>query len=118
MSQKVKYGISGAVAGTVAGFLGGGGGVLLVPLLIYFVKIESRKAFATSVFVLLPVCAVSAIIYLVRGHFDLAVSLPYLIGGAIGGQLSDRIFSRLPTFWLRRIFGALLILGGVRTLLL
>ena len=46
-----------------------------------------------------------------------AFALPYLLGGTLGGWLGGRWFQKTWVDWLRRLFGALLIWGGVRCLL-
>jgi uncharacterized membrane protein YfcA len=117
LSQKIKCALSGAAAGAVNGFFGAGGGMVLVPLLIGWLKVEERRAFATSVFIILPLCLVSAAVYLLRSGMDFLLALPYLIGGLVGGFIGGRVFSKLPTTLLHRVFGLLLIYGGVRSLL-
>ncbi|WP_297212078.1 TSUP family transporter [uncultured Flavonifractor sp.] len=109
--------LAGAAAGAVNGFFGGGGGMLLVPLLAGWCALGQRKAFATSVAVILPLCALSAAIYLFRGGVDFAAALPYLAGGLLGGLLGGRLFKGLNMTWLRRGFALLILYGGVRTLL-
>ena len=111
-----KFALAGAAAGAVNGFFGGGGGAVLVPLLTAVCHLESRKAFATSVAVILPLCLLSAGIYLARGSLDWQQALPYLVGGALGGFLGGRLFRRVRLPWLRRGFGILLLWGGVRCL--
>ena len=44
-------------------------------------------------------------------------ALPYLLGGTLGGWLGGRWFRKTRVDWLRRLFGALLLWGGVRCLL-
>jgi uncharacterized protein len=117
MPQKMKCALTGAAAGLVKGFFGAGGGMLLVPLLLRWLKLEERRAFATSVFIILPLCAVSAGVYLLRSDIDFARALPYLLGGLIGGFIGGRVFKKIPTALLHRVFGLLLIYGGVRSLL-
>ena len=117
-SEKVKFAVTGGLAGLANGFFGAGGGLFLVPLFIGWLKLDERKAFATSVAVILPLCAVSAFIYWQRGNLDLMQSLPYLAGGAVGGFLSGRVFKKVNMIWLRRAFGLLILYGGVRSLLL
>ncbi|UOO38504.1 TSUP family transporter [Oscillospiraceae bacterium CM] len=114
MTQKEKCAVAGALAGAVNGFFGAGGGMLLLPLLLRWVKLEERRAFATSVFIILPLCAVSAGVYLLRSRTDLMLALPYLLGGIIGGYFGGRLFTRVPTRLLRLVFGLLLIYGGIR----
>lgn len=114
MEKNAKYALSGAAAGVLNGVLGAGGGVVLVPLLLTFVGVEARKAFATSVFIILPISAVTAAVYFASGRMDVALALPYLIGGLAGGLIAGKKFKNLPVVWLRRIFGAVLMVGGLR----
>ena len=117
MRKKWKYALAGALAGAANGLFGGGGGSVFVPLLTGYCGLEQRKAFATSVAVILPLCVLSAAVYLVRGGLDLMAALPYLIGGAVGGWAGGRWFKGMKMLWLRRVFGLLLIYGGVRSFL-
>ena len=109
---------AGAAAGLTNGLFGGGGGSVLVPLLTRLCGLDQRRAFATSVAVILPLCALSAALYLWKGGLDLGAALPYLAGGLVGGLLSGRAFQKIPVTWLRRGFGLLMIYGGVRAVLL
>ena len=52
--------LAGAAAGLTNGFFGGGGGSVLVPMLTRVCGLDQRRAFATSVAVILPLCALSA----------------------------------------------------------
>ena len=105
------------MAGAVNGVFGGGGGTVLVPLLTAWCKTEQKKALASCVAVILPFCVLSAAIYLARGRLDVMAALPYLLGGTLGGWLGGRWFRKTRVDWLRRLFGALLLWGGVRCLL-
>ena len=115
--EPLKFSISGALAGVANGLFGGGGGSILVPLLTRLCRLDQRTAFATSVAVILPLCVLSAAIYLFRGKLELMAALPYLLGGTLGGWLGGRWFRKTRVDWLRRLFGALLLWGGVRCLL-
>ena len=115
--QRLWFALAGGAAGVVNGFFGGGGGMLLVPLLAGKCGLGQRKAFATSVAVILPLCALSAGIYWLRGGLDIAAALPYLLGGLAGGWLGGRLFRGVSMAWLRRGFALLILYGGVRALL-
>ncbi len=117
MTDKIKCAVAGLAAGALNGFFGAGGGMLLVPLLIRWVKLEERRAFATSIFIILPLCIVSGAVYLFRAGIDPVPAVPYLIGGLAGGFIGGRLFKKIPTALLHRIFGLLLLYGGVRSLL-
>lgn len=112
-----RYALVGAAAGLTNGFFGGGGGSVLVPLLTRCCRMEQRRAFATSVAVILPLCALSVVVYFLRGGLEWSAALPYLIGGTVGGWLGGKWFRGMNVVWLRRAFGLLLIYGGVRCFL-
>ncbi len=111
-----KYPLIGALAGTANGVFGAGGGLFLVPLFISLTKMEEKKAFATSVAVIFPLSIASLIVFLVRGESIFSTGLPFVIGGVLGGLVSGKIFRRIPTIWLHRLFGLLILYGAVRTL--
>ena len=118
MKNNTRYAVTGALAGAANGFFGAGGGLGLVPLLVSWCGMEQRRAFATSVAVILPLSAVSAAIYWMKGGLDVAAAWPYLLGGAAGGVIAGRIFQKMSMVWLRRVFGLLILYGGVRAVLL
>lgn len=113
----LKLALTGLLAGAVNGFFGGGGGMVLVPLLRGWIGMEDKRAFATSVAVMLPMCAVSAGAYLLRGGIDLPMAAPFLLGGLVGGVLSGISYKRVPPKLLVRLFAALIVFGGVRSVL-
>ena len=112
-SKTFHYVLAGGAAGMVNGFFGGGGGQVLVPMLAGKCGLDQRRAFATSVAVIAPLCALSAGIYWFRGQLDPAAALPYLAGGWAGGKL----FKKMSMVWLRRGFALLILYGGVKALL-
>lgn len=115
MEREKKWGlIAGGVAGLVNGLLGGGGGMVLVPLLREKCELEAHQAFATSIAIILPLCTLSSIIYLFRGNLSFSAALPYLLGGAIGGLVGGKLFKQINMVWLRRGFGLLLLYSGVK----
>ena len=100
-TQKPKLGfclLAGALAGFINGFFGAGGGMVLVPLLLWLVRLEDKAAFSSAVAVILP----------------LRDALPYLIGGAAGGVLAGLWFRKIPAKALHLILGGVILAGGVR----
>ena len=116
-SKALWYALAGGAAGVVNGFFGGGGGQVLVPLLAGKCGLDQRRAFATSVAVIAPLCALSAGIYWLRGQLDPAAALPYLAGGLAGGWVGGKVFKKMSMAWLRRGFALLILYGGVKAFL-
>lgn len=116
MKEYVKFIVIGILAGAVNGIFGAGAGMLLVPLLSHWCRLEYRHALATSVCIVLPMSLAAAFIYLRRDTPELITLLPYLAGGLAGGFLGGRIFKKIPLTIIRRVFAAFIIYGGVRNL--
>lgn len=111
-----KYVSYGGIAGFINGLIGGGGGAVLVPLLKKE-GLSQQEALATSVGVMLPISCFSVVLYATRGDIQWIMALPYVIGGGLGGILGGKCFPKVKQQWLRRGFGAFLLLSGGRCLL-
>ena len=116
MRQTGKFTVAGALAGLCNGLFGAGGGLFLVPLFTRWAGMDQRRAFATSVAVVLPLSLVSAGVYLWRGAVDLAAAWPYLLGGLAGGVIAGKTFRKVPPKVLRRLLALLILYGGARCL--
>lgn len=116
--KKKKWGptAAGFGAGAVNGLFGAGGGMVLVPLLTSLTDLEDREVFPASVSIILPICLVSLSITYGHGAVSFATALPYLIGSAAGGVLAGLFGRKIPTLWLHRLLGVLILWGGVRYL--
>ncbi len=108
--------LAGAAAGAVNGLFGAGGGMVLVPLLTLCTDLEEDEVFPASVSVILPVCLVSLGAMALGGPLPWGEALPYLIGSAAGGVLVGLFGRKIPTVWLHRGLGLLILWGGVRYL--
>lgn len=111
-----KYSASGAAAGIINGLFGAGGGMVLVPLLIKYGRLEDKQAFATAISIIFPLCLVSIMVYGSAGAIELTTTWPYLVGGLIGGLLGGLLFKRVSANILHKIFGILILWGGIRLL--
>ena len=110
----------GLLAGLLNGLLGAGGGIVLVRGVERILPREyhdGRDVFANALCVMLPISAVSAIAYVMRGSvhgLDFSrFILPAILGGAGGGLLLSVIDTRL----LRLIFSALVVWSGITMIL-
>lgn len=117
MKDRYKYAVSGGLAGAANGLFGAGGGMILVPLLTRWAGLEDKKAFATSISIIAPLCVVSIIVYCIQGSMDFMQALPYLIGGFLGGLIGGKLFKKVPAKFLHRALGLIIIYGGIRSIL-
>lgn len=108
---------AGLLAGFINGLFGAGGGMVLVPLLIWLCPLEDKAAFSSAIAVILPICIVSIIVYACQGNLPLQQALPYLLGGAAGGVLAGLLFQKVPARLLHLLLGAVILAGGVRLIL-
>ena len=109
--------LAGGLAGIINGLFGGGGGMVVLPLLSRRGTLEGRALFATCVAIIFPVCLISAAIALWNGQVDLLTALPYLLGGLGGGLVGGFTFEKVSVRWLKLIFALFLLYGGVKYLL-
>lgn len=111
-----KYGfiVAGLCAGAVTGLFGAGGGMVLVPLLILLTDLSDNAVFPASVAIILPICLVSLILGSPMIPFSKA--LPYLLGSVAGGFAAGIWGRKIPTIWLHRFLGIMILWGGIRYL--
>ena len=118
--MKLKHHLSAALAGTAAGavngLFGAGGGMILVPLLSVLTDFEETEIFPASISIILPICLVSLAVGSAGSALPLGEACPYLIGSAIGGVAAGIFGSKIPTLWLHRGLGILILWGGFRYL--
>jgi uncharacterized membrane protein YfcA len=104
----------GGVAGMLAGLLGVGGGILLVPFLVLAVGMNQHEAEATSLLVILPTALAASIALRRREVGDLPVALGLGVVGAAGAVAGALLALSLPADALQLIFAALLAIVGLR----
>ena len=104
----------GAAAGVLAGLLGVGGGILLVPFLVLAVGMTQHEAEATSLLVILPTAVAASIALRRRGVGDLPVALVIGLVGAVGAVAGALLALSLPADVLRAVFAVLLAIAGLR----
>jgi uncharacterized membrane protein YfcA len=104
----------GAAAGVLAGLLGVGGGILLVPFLVLAVGMTQHEAEATSLLVILPTALAASIALRRRGVGDLPVALLIGLVGAVGAVVGALLALSLPADVLRTVFAVLLAVAGLR----
>lgn len=105
----------GAFIGAANGLLGGGGGMLAVPLLRAG-GLSPKRAHATAIAVILPASAISGLVYLLGGYVPFAVLVPVALGVAAGGYLGAKLLGILPVRIVGLLFGTVMLVAGWRML--
>jgi uncharacterized membrane protein YfcA len=106
----------GLALGFLSGLLGIGGGVALMPVLIYGYGFPIRQASGTGIVVLIATAALGTFEHALRGHVDVTLSMVLLVGASIGAQFGAIFTRRLPARALRRIFAFVVLLTVVAVL--
>ena len=108
--------LAGFSAGAVTGLFGGGGGMVLIPLLTLLTPLKGQEVFPASLTVILPICLASLAATALTGTLSWRQALPYLPGSALGGWLAGKWGQKIPVKWLHRVLGLLILWGGARYL--
>jgi uncharacterized membrane protein YfcA len=100
----------GLAAGALSGLIGVGGGIIIVPALVFFLGLSQREASGTSLFILsMPVVILGVMNYWKAGQvnwkFGLVVAVSFLIGGYFGSKFAAKLSPAL----LKIIFGAIML---------
>jgi uncharacterized membrane protein YfcA len=114
----LAYVAIGLVIGSLSGIMGIGGGVLLVPALIWLCGFDPKRAAGTSLAILIPPIGLPAALEAYRkSDVDLSTSL--WIAGAfmVGAYVSRTLVEYVPADWFRLAFGTLMIFVAVRFML-
>jgi uncharacterized protein len=112
------YILLGLLVGALSGIVGIGGGIMIIPALVYFFHMSQHKAQGTSLAALLaPIGALAFWEYYKAGNVDLKAGLLIALGFLVGGYFGGVWAQHLPEVVLRRAFGTLLTIIGIQLLL-
>ena len=114
--KKFMFFTIGLVAGLVNGILGTGGGTIVVPS-IELLGVDTKKSHSTAIAIILPITAVSALFYSRQGNIDLKSTIIVSIAGCFGGVIGAKFLKKVPSHYLKILFGASMIAGGIKGLL-
>jgi uncharacterized membrane protein YfcA len=105
----------GLLAGVLAGMLGIGGGLVIVPALLFIVKMSELDAIGTSLAALIPpVGLLGALEYYRNGHINIKFAMLIALGLFVGAYFGAKISMPLPPIVIRRIYAMFLIVVAVR----
>jgi uncharacterized membrane protein YfcA len=109
--------IIGLVAGMLGGMVGIGGGLVIVPALMYFLAFSQHQAQGTSLGLLvLPVAILAVLNYYKNGYVDFRVVGLLAIGFVVGSYFGSKMALSVPQLTLKRIFAIFMILIAMKML--
>ena len=101
----------GIAAGMLSGLVGIGGGLIIVPALVYFLGMSQHTAQGTSLgLILLPVGILAVLAYYKQGHVDVKIVGLLAIGFIAGSYLGSKISLSLSQETVKKIFAVLMLL--------
>lgn len=105
----------GVFVGWLTALIGVGGGFVVIPALIYLMRVPTRVAIGTSIFQVVFLAAYATVLHATQNFsVDLLLALPLMVGGVVGAQYGTRIGQRLNAEQLRILLALLVLAVGVR----
>ena len=104
----------GLGGGLLSGFFGVGGGIVMVPLILWLLKSDRHKAHATSLAAIFIIALSGVIAYGRNDAIDFSVGLALGVGGLIGAWVGAQLMHRMSPDSLRLIFALILLVAGFR----
>ena len=103
--------IIGLAAGVLSGMIGIGGGIIIVPALVFILGFSQQQAQGTSLgLLLLPVGILAVLNYYKQGYIDIKVVAIMSVTFVLGGWLGSKLSLSLPQETIKKIFAVLLII--------
>ncbi len=110
----IFYVILGLVAGIASGLVGIGGGVIIVPSLVYLFKFSQHQAQGTTLALMVPPIGIlAAWTYFKEGYVNIPVALLICLGFVLGGYFGAKIAAGIPDLMLKKIFGGVMVIMGL-----
>lgn len=102
--KNIKNAIIGIFAGFITGFFSAGGGMIVLPAILYFMKLDEKKARATTIFIILPMVITASFFYYKSNLFDFNMGIKCASGGIIGSIFGTRLLKKVSDKYLKIIF--------------
>ena len=106
----------GLTGGILSGLMGVGGGIVLIPLMVIFLKMTQHQAQGTSL-AIITLSIVSMLIYYKKGHVNLSIAALIGVGFIIGGLIGAHLAAIIPENILKKLFAVLMIVVAIRMLI-
>lgn len=118
MPNELLFVMVGLAAGILSGLIGIGGGVIIIPLLVFIFGFSQHEAQGTTLALMVPPIRLPAAwLYYKNGHVNFEVALLICAGFFLGGLLGAKLAIGTSNVMLERIFGAAMLLISLKMLL-
>lgn len=116
--QYLLAGIIGLLSGITSGLFGVGGGIIMVPAMVFLMHLPIKEAIGTSLLVIIPTALVGTFKHHLLGQVDWRVALTLAPLAIVGSYFGAWLTGSIPAEILRRLFGAFLLVVSLRLLLM
>jgi uncharacterized membrane protein YfcA len=107
--------VLGIMAGYLSGLVGIGGGIVLVPALVYVFGMSQHEAQGTTLALMIPPIGILAVMeYYKKQYVNVSVAAIIIVGFVLGSYFGGRIATAIPDYMLKRIFAVLLIVIAIK----
>lgn len=106
----------GVATGFMSGLFGVGGGILMVPGLVFFARFDQRRAHATSLAAMLPIALAGLITYVINDGIDWPLTGLLALGSVFGAVVGTALLTRMSKRALTIVFAVPLVIAAVRML--
>ena len=118
MTGNLAYVLLGIAAGVLSGLIGIGGGIIIVPALVFFFGFTQLKAQGTTIALMVPpIGLLAAWTYYQKGYVDIKVATLVCLGFVVGGLVGANIATGLSNVVLEKVFGIILLFIALKMLL-
>lgn len=109
--------VIGLLAGSFSGLVGIGGGIIIIPMLIYFLGFSQHQAQGTSLAIMLPpIGFMAAYQYYRAGQINITYAMIIAAAFFVGGYFGAKYAIRIPHEVLKKIFGVFLLFVALKTI--
>jgi uncharacterized membrane protein YfcA len=111
--------LGGLLTGLLSGLLGVGGGIIIIPFLLYTLKLKLSEAIATSLAIIIPISFMGA--YLKQHFYNININFKifvlFAIFGMIGSYAGVYLSDKCPVGILKKVFAGLLVIIALKIFL-
>ena len=111
----IIYGLIGIMAGVFGGVFGLGGGIIMVPAMVFVLGMSQHQAQGTTLAIMLPPVFLFAVWrYYTNGHVNVPMAIFASVGLTIGAYIGANYVQGVPDVALKKAFGVLLLIIGIK----